>query len=993
MIFQDPYQTLNPRQRVRTIVAEPLRVQGVAKGEHDERVRRALEDVGLDPERFGERYPHQLSGGQRQRVAIAAALVLEPDGLICDEPVSMLDVSVQAQILAVLLELQRRRELALLFITHDLSLAWTLCDRIAVMYLGRVVEQGTAVDVIERPQHPYTQALVSAIPVPTPGGGGERELLSGELPDATEVPPGCRFHPRCPRRFEPCDRVDPPLIDAGPRDSSPPACSTTRRWRASGEAGGPDGAERWREIAGPGRPARARAQRNAITDVPGVRVGHAQAASGERHRGHRGRPAVAAGARRDRELSTAWASSPASSRSTSAGAIETPVYLCGTHALGTVYQAAVLASGRGPEEVVIPVVGECDDGDMADSRTVTAADVERALEALGPEVAEGTVGAGTGMICFGFPGGIGTASREVGGHFRRRAAALQLRRPRVPRPARADRVEARRRRARHGSCIAVCATDAPLWPHQLRRLALRPLLGLARTGSYASEGSGEIGLAFSTSVAPGLTNEELDPYFAAAYEAAQEAVYNCLVAARPGRAPRRHHAGGVPDRGGARVAMSASPLRDEVVDLARALIRIDTSNPPGNETPAAELVAEHLGAAGVECELVGPDPERLNLVARLAGSGRGPSLMLLGHTDVVPAPPEGWTVPPFEAAVRDGRLIGRGASDMKNELAARAVALAALARSGVRPAGDVVLVAEADEERNISDVGMSWLVRERPDLRCDFAVNEGGGTLLELADGRRMVTVSVGEKRVASLRLRVFGTAGHASVPQRADNAVLHAATAVERLLAYEAPMRLVPVVAAALDALGAPADDPEGSLAWAAAQHPVLVDLLPAVARMTVTPTGLRTYEPSNVVPPFADVICDCRALPDEDADDVAEHVERALGNGFRYELELLEPLAGGTESPTDTSLFAALREYVAERVPGAELLPLLSPGFTDSHCPARGLGHRRLRLRPGDLRRPRRLPERRPRADEAVEIDDLVEMAHFHLQLLMPREAAAKE
>ena len=148
-------------------------------------------------------------------MAIAAALVLEPDGLICDEPVSMLDVSVQAQILAVLLELQRQRELALLFITHDLSLAWTLCDRIVVMYLGRVVEQGTAVDVIERPQHPYTQALVSAIPVPTPGGGGRRELLKGELPDATAVPTGCRFHPRCPKRFEPCDRIDPPLLDAG----------------------------------------------------------------------------------------------------------------------------------------------------------------------------------------------------------------------------------------------------------------------------------------------------------------------------------------------------------------------------------------------------------------------------------------------------------------------------------------------------------------------------------------------------------------------------------------------------------------------------------------------------------------------------------------------------------------------------------------------------------------------------------------------------------
>ena len=175
-------------------------------------MRRALTDVGLDPDRFLDRYPYQLSGGQRQRVAIAAALVLEPEGLICDEPVSMLDASVRSQILAVLVELQRRRGLALIFITHDLSLAWSLCDRIVVMYLGRVVEEGQAEDVIERPQHPYTQALVTAIPVPVPGGGGRRELLEGELPDPTAIPGGCRFHPRCPRRFEPCDAVDPELV-------------------------------------------------------------------------------------------------------------------------------------------------------------------------------------------------------------------------------------------------------------------------------------------------------------------------------------------------------------------------------------------------------------------------------------------------------------------------------------------------------------------------------------------------------------------------------------------------------------------------------------------------------------------------------------------------------------------------------------------------------------------------------------------------------------
>ena len=161
-------------------------------------------------------------------------------------------------------------------------------------------------------------------------------------------------------------------------------------------------------------------------------------------------------------------------------------------------------------------------------------------------------------------------------------------------------------------------------------------------------------------------------------------------------------------------------------------------------------------------------------------------------------------MPPFEAAVRDGLLIGRGASDMKGELAARAVAFATLARRGERPAGDVVLVSEADEERNTADVGMSWLVRERPDLACDFALNEGGGLLLTLADGRRVVIVDVGEKRVSSLRIRVFGEAGHASVPAAADNPLRHVATAIDRLLEYRAPAQLDSAMERALGVLGA---------------------------------------------------------------------------------------------------------------------------------------------------------------------------------------------
>jgi D-aminopeptidase len=195
----------------------------------------------------------------------------------------------------------------------------------------------------------------------------------------------------------------------------------------------------------------------------------------------------------------------------------------------------VRASGRGPERIVLPVVGECDDSWRADSRRITRSDVDRALEALGAEVREGSVGAGTGMMCFEFPGGIGTASRVVGDHrvgvlllcnFGDRER-LDLFGAHLP-PARAGVAPA-------GSCIAVCATDAPMGPHQLRRMALRALLGLVRVGSYGCEGSGEIGLAFSTGATPILSSDDLDPYFAAAWEAAQEAVYNCLVAARPGK--------------------------------------------------------------------------------------------------------------------------------------------------------------------------------------------------------------------------------------------------------------------------------------------------------------------------------------------------------------------------------------------------------------------------------------------------------------------------
>ena len=212
IIYQDPYESLDPRFRVRRTLVEPLEVHGIGSNEERRReAEEALRLTGLDPpELFLDRYPHELSGGQRQRVAIAASLVLHPDLLIADEPVSMLDVSVRAGILSILDDL-RRRGLGILMITHDLSTAARYADRIAVMYLGRIIEHGPAREVVTNPQHPYTQALLSVVPKRDPRHRRRPEILRGETPNPVDVPRGCRFHPRCPIAIPECREIDPEL--------------------------------------------------------------------------------------------------------------------------------------------------------------------------------------------------------------------------------------------------------------------------------------------------------------------------------------------------------------------------------------------------------------------------------------------------------------------------------------------------------------------------------------------------------------------------------------------------------------------------------------------------------------------------------------------------------------------------------------------------------------------------------------------------------------
>ena len=215
LIFQDPYSSLNPRMSAGSIVGESLGIHNILKGSaREKRVVKLMEVVGLNREQMG-RYPHEFSGGQRQRIGIARALALNPSLIIADEPVSALDVSIQAQILNLLKDLQSEFDLTYLFISHDLGVVGHMSDRIAVMYLGKIVEMTDRKSLYEKPYHPYTKALLSAVPVPNPSVRKEKNVLKGDMPSPINPPSGCAFHPRCPYKMDICDKIEPELLDKG----------------------------------------------------------------------------------------------------------------------------------------------------------------------------------------------------------------------------------------------------------------------------------------------------------------------------------------------------------------------------------------------------------------------------------------------------------------------------------------------------------------------------------------------------------------------------------------------------------------------------------------------------------------------------------------------------------------------------------------------------------------------------------------------------------
>jgi acetylornithine deacetylase/succinyl-diaminopimelate desuccinylase-like protein len=426
-------------------------------------------------------------------------------------------------------------------------------------------------------------------------------------------------------------------------------------------------------------------------------------------------------------------------------------------------------------------------------------------------------------------------------------------------------------------------------------------------------------------------------------------------------------------------------LQDEATELLQALLRLDTSNPPGNETPAAQLLAQYLKENGVDCELVARDPARANLVARIPGEGSGPSLMLLGHTDVVPADPPCWRHPPFSGHLdAEGYVWGRGAVDMKNEVATRAVAMAEIARSGTALTGDLVFVAAADEEDGSQHVGMSWLVRERPDLATDYVLNEGASERLELADGRTVVTVNVGEKAAAGIRVAALGEPGHASVPYGGQRAVPELAELIRRLDGYRPQRRLLEPTRAILETLTGPiGKDLDQAIADAVALHPALEELIAPLFSTTIAPTRLHASEALNVLPSRATVDCDCRVLPGTSQPELLSELQEALGIDVPYELEVFEPPVGGTASAVDTPLFDACQAFLNAHDPEAVLLPTISSGFTDSHFVRAAFGSTAYGIWPL-----RTTPYETATAglhahDERIHVDDLGYATEFHLEV----------
>jgi acetylornithine deacetylase/succinyl-diaminopimelate desuccinylase-like protein len=402
--------------------------------------------------------------------------------------------------------------------------------------------------------------------------------------------------------------------------------------------------------------------------------------------------------------------------------------------------------------------------------------------------------------------------------------------------------------------------------------------------------------------------------------------------------------------------VAADEIQVETTEVLQRLVRFNTVNPPGNERPAIEYLRGFLEQSGFEVELLAAEEARPNLVADLRGAGDGPTLCYLGHVDTVLADPSDWTHEPWSGDIADGYLWGRGALDMKSQVAAEAVAGATLAREGWRPArGHLKLVFVADEETG-GDVGAHWLTDQHPErVRCEMLINEGGGGRLEL-DGRRRYGVCCGEKGIFRFMLTANGTAGHASLPRTGDNALLKLGPVLERLRDVPASFELTEAPRALLESLGEDPADPAAALEHIASHDPTLLILLEPMLGVSLTPTMIGASEKINVIPSRARLKVDCRVPPGLGEDVVRRRIHEVLGaDGDELELEFIDTVVGNS-SPIDSPLMTAIDRWVRSADEGAETVPLILPGFSDSRwfrdafpeCVAYGFfPHRHMTLR----------------------------------------------
>jgi acetylornithine deacetylase/succinyl-diaminopimelate desuccinylase-like protein len=377
---------------------------------------------------------------------------------------------------------------------------------------------------------------------------------------------------------------------------------------------------------------------------------------------------------------------------------------------------------------------------------------------------------------------------------------------------------------------------------------------------------------------------------------------------------------------------SPTDLQAEAVELLQQLIRFDTVNPPGNERPAIEHLERYLAQAGFETEILAADPERPNLVATLAGAADGPVLCLLGHVDTVLADASEWRHDPWSGEIADGYLWGRGALDMKDQVACEAVAAADLARSGWRPArGALKLVFVSDEETG-GDVGAHWLTDTHPDkVRCDLLLNEGAGGFFEYG-GRRRYGVCCAEKGIFRFNVTARGVAGHASLPQTGDNALLKLAPVLAALADQPESFELTEAPTAFLRVLGEGDADPSEALARIEAEDSRLRTLIEPMFGVTLTPTMTSASTKINVIPSRAQVRIDCRVPPGLGEDAVQRRIARVLGDVIDHmAIEFTEQVVGNA-SPVQSELMTAIDDWISEQDPGASTVPVILPGFSDS-------------------------------------------------------------